>query len=304
MPPPPTPVAKEELSLIQALWGAITNAPIGYFPRVDGTPMAAGMMARDAKSALSELQVEPDALKDAVARARESLNEVKALTEYQDQKATRLLTIMTFLTALAGVLFGRMADTAPFEFVQTTHWTDLRAWLVAFAYLGFFAYIFCVISGALITFKATETRFKYPEGGAPADDGEPSHPRSHVFYEGILFVSPTDWAKSFLKRDNPTKLDPSLQLQYLKDYISESYLIAAKVADKLRYLVPGQKFLQTAIRILLAWIFLFALTLVFVSPPAETSPQQAASSVAMERGDASSPSEATPERPPPAEETK
>lgn len=304
MPPPPIPGAKEELSLIQALWGAISNAPIGYFPRMDGTAMAAGTMARAAKSALSELQVEPDALKDTMARARESLNEVKALTEYQDQKATRLLTIITFLTALAGVLFGRMADTAPFEFVLTTHWTDLRAWLVAFAYLGFFAYIFCVISGALITFKATETRFKYPERSAPADDGEPSHPRSHVFYEGILFVSPTDWAKSFLKRDNPAKLEPSLQLQYLRDYISESYLIAAKVADKLRYLVPGQKFLQMAIRILLVWIFLFALTLVFVSPLAEAPRQQATLSAAMERGNEPSPSETQPETAPPAEETK
>ncbi|RWK56805.1 hypothetical protein [Mesorhizobium sp.] len=45
--------------------------------------------------------------------ARESLDEVKALTDYRDGKATRLLTIITFLSALAGVLFGKLADLYP-----------------------------------------------------------------------------------------------------------------------------------------------------------------------------------------------
>jgi hypothetical protein len=53
---------------------------------------------------------DPDALDALIKHGRESLDEVKALTEYEDQKATRLLTIVAFLSALAGVLFTRYVE--------------------------------------------------------------------------------------------------------------------------------------------------------------------------------------------------
>jgi hypothetical protein len=50
-----------------------------------------------------------------VKQARESLDEVKALTECEDQKATRLLTIVTIFVALAGFIFTRLADLYPYR---------------------------------------------------------------------------------------------------------------------------------------------------------------------------------------------
>jgi hypothetical protein len=54
-------------------------------------------------------------LDSALDRARETLDEVKELTDYQDSKATRLLTIVTFLSALAGVLFARLVESYPVQ---------------------------------------------------------------------------------------------------------------------------------------------------------------------------------------------
>lgn len=270
---PPQPATEREperdvgetLNPFVALWYALRNKEVGYFPRIDDQTVESGTVVGDTLKSIENLKlgddVSADDRKEALTRARESLNEVKALTEYQDQKATRLLTIITFLTALAGVLFGKLVDTAAPNELISANWCDWESFLLALCYAMFIVYILAVISGAMLTFKATETRFKYPKG-------KKQKPRSYIFYDGMLTVSPSDWGKSFLKSDNLTKLNPNLQLEYLRNYISESYLIAAKVADKLRYLGPAQWYLQWAIRILFGWILVFALTLLVFAPPA------------------------------------
>src|SRR5688572_12207751 len=61
---------------------------------------------RAAMAAWRSLDVSADGSIDyALDLAKASLEEVKAQTEYQDQKATRLLTITSFLSALSGALF-------------------------------------------------------------------------------------------------------------------------------------------------------------------------------------------------------
>src|SRR3546814_8657086 len=70
------------------------------------------MMAR-VSSGLSQLSHDDSRLHDAVKAGRETLDEVKSLTEYQDQKETRLLTIITFLSALSSILFARFVASHP-----------------------------------------------------------------------------------------------------------------------------------------------------------------------------------------------
>ncbi len=66
---------------------------------------------------------------------RESLNEVKSLTEYQDGKTARLLTIIAFLTAAAGVVFSKILDIYPLH-----HSFRLDAWgqAILVGFVGWF----------------------------------------------------------------------------------------------------------------------------------------------------------------------
>jgi hypothetical protein len=184
-----------------------------------------------------------------MAKVRESLDEVKGLTEYQDQKATRLLTILSFLSALAGGLLTIFSKAYPFQTYLIGSDINWQAVLVITAYALFGVFVVLAISGALVVFYATKTRFKWPK--------ETDAPRSRLFYAGIVSAPPQAWAKSFVTGSGPNKeFIPAteLQLSYTKDYILESYLVAAKVADKLRYLMPAQKILYLTVKVMLAWV--------------------------------------------------
>src|ERR1700751_2002198 len=102
----------------QATLDAILNRSAAYFPRVqnaDGTwsSLDDQVAIRETVETLSKLNPTDGELDAGLEQARASLDEVKGLTDYQDGKATRLLTIITFLSALSGVLFGRLADSYP-----------------------------------------------------------------------------------------------------------------------------------------------------------------------------------------------
>ena len=105
-------------------------------------------------------------------------------TEYQDQKATRLLTISTFLTALAGALYTSFATDYPLKtlFLQPARdW-----WLLAATHASFFLFIVFSLSGALVTFHASRTRFKYPAKATVERQG--STTRSYLFFREIIGV--------------------------------------------------------------------------------------------------------------------
>src|SRR5262245_15970721 len=58
---------------------------------------------------LDAWQIPPGAVDRVHDLARASLNEVKTLTEYEDGKVSRLLTIIAFLSAVVGAVFTRFA---------------------------------------------------------------------------------------------------------------------------------------------------------------------------------------------------
>lgn len=272
----------------KAIWNSFWNVDIGYFPRVvsDGKPasLTSESIIREISEAippeLLTTSIAADAFTDAkgddrfelaLKLARESLDEVKKLTEYQDQKATRSLTISTFLAALSGAIFLKFSELYPFPPIEILRGPAMViSMLLYVVYLAFALFVLCSASGALVVFHATRTSFKFPSPDPEKPERELSLPKSHIFFTGMIAVRPSAWAHSYvytspgspkatLRRDIPAA--------YFRNYVAESYLVAAKVADKVRYLEPAHDILSFGLRCLLVWLLLTAA--VFVIDPQE-----------------------------------
>ena len=255
--------APAPLGRLPAVIDALRNRPIDFYPYVDGpdgpislkTPEIMAEFGQASES-WSKLAAD-DNLDAALDLAADSLKEVKAQTEYQDQKATRLLTVISFVMALAGALFTRLNEAYPIT--EVTSQPILQMMLVGLAYVGFGTFLLFSLSGALVTFHATRTRFKYRQGGSSLS--ALAEPRSRLFYQGVVTVRPSVWSRAFVDASDPAKpvLQPDLKQKYLRDLVGETYLIACKTAEKLRYLDPAQRLLATGLKCLLAWLVLLAL---------------------------------------------
>jgi hypothetical protein len=201
-----------------------------------------------------------DALDRVHDGAKASLAEVKALTEYEDGKASRLLTIIAFLSALVGAVFTRFATDYPWPGFGAID-TDPLSVLTMAAYVAFFVYILLVTVSVLIVLSAVRPRFNVPKTwtvGSKAD-----RPPSMLFYKGILDVTAPTWGEAFIGLSKNNKGE-DLKAYYAKCYIAESYLVAEKVADKLRLLSPGVATLQAAMWVLVVFFSLSGANVIFV----------------------------------------
>jgi hypothetical protein len=267
-----------DLGVFRAIIDAILGRDISFYPRVAGEKCIQTLTAKPMQDELDGACAGWDALsasdlEPAIALARQSLDEVKEQTEYQDQKVGRLLTVATILSALSGLLLTRFNDAYPLR--ATLQRGGVEPWIVLAGYAVFAAFVICVLFGALVTFHATRTRFKYksaPEEAA-AEEGPPE---SRLFYKPMLRVRPAAWARSFVTTQvtagrETLVLYPSLRQLYFRDLVTEAYLVAAKTADKIRYLESAQRLLSWALRWLLAWLVIFAIVsfLPPTAPPAK-----------------------------------
>ena len=264
-----------------ALLHAIFDRPIGFYPRL----IDEGAVKTRAVETLIEEHVKAtsgwDSLKDAdpddmdqgIELAKASLSEAKAQTEYQDQKATRLLTVTTFLSALSAGLYAAFNSGHPMSAIYDNG--PVAATLQILAHIAFLLFVLAALAGMLITFHATRTQFKYPESATVERQDEPT--RSFLFFREMVGVTPAAWANSFITppatASAKPSLRPDLRVEYLKNYVGEAYLIAAKAADKLRYLEPAQSLLAWALRCLLGFILLYVIISVVV-PAAPSKPTQ------------------------------
>jgi hypothetical protein len=241
---------------LRAVLNSFLGVSADFYPRivVDGR-----IKSLDSKDIIAEMaeggswaSLDPTEIDAALGFARQSLDEVKSQTEYQDQKATRLLTVTTFLTAFSGVLFTRFEDS--YEITQIGQLPNSQQYLVWGTYLLFALFILAALSGALVIFHATRTRFKYPPFHTA--ERQDKDPNSLEFYSALIAVRPRAWMNAWVKEplaaDGTKKIvvRPDLRSRYLHNLISETYLVAAKTADKLRYLEPGQSLLAGSLRCL------------------------------------------------------
>jgi len=105
----------------------------------------------------------PDAAVDRVHdAARTSLSEVKALTEYEDGKVSRLLTIIAFLSALVAAVFTRFVTDYAWPKFESFTWT--ADWLLpAATYTVFFLYVVLVTWSVLTVLRGVRPVFNIPE---------------------------------------------------------------------------------------------------------------------------------------------
>lgn len=225
---------------------------------------------------------------DAIKLALASLEESKKQTEYQDNKASRLLTVTSFVSALSGVLLATFADRYPLD--QLTVQANPSHWLLIAGYVAFLLFTLIALCGALVTFHATRTRFKYTPD-KPIED-ETSAAKSMLFYKGIAGTGPIGWADSYVTAQRQASvagqsavvtaaaIRDDLKVIYFRHYVIEAYLVAAKTADKLRYLAPAQALLAWALRLLIGFVILFALSVAYVP---KTKPAPATTQVALQQ---------------------
>jgi hypothetical protein len=241
-----------------------------FFPRHDGKTITPDTYLPTITEELKKLDHLTAIDECYLDRAKDSLKEVKALTEYQDQKAARLLTIVAFLTAAAGALFSKLLDVYPLY--QVLPGSVAKGAFLAFVYALFGLFLILVACGALVTFHAIQTRFVWPE--EKPHEANYDRANSFLFFQSILRTAPAGWAVSFVERTSAIGCPDRLSLLYYKNYIAETYLIAAKLGDKLRYLQPGQQLLQYAIRALLIWLLLVFIVALWMPRAPITKPQE------------------------------
>ena len=266
-------------SICRALWSSFFGRSLSYHPReATGQTNTPSEVITRIKSGLGA----PACVEsDHVARAKESLAEVKSQTEYQDAKAARLLTIVAFLTAAVGLLIGKFIDIYPLR--ESMDVGGLAAWLVSLTYASLGIYLILIACGAMITFHATATRFVWPAGQDFADQDKV---RSTLFFQQITRTKPERWGKAFASNKD------ALMKMYYESLVVETYLVAAKASDKVRYLDPAQRTLLYAIRVLLIAFLLAIATFAAVEPTksaAEAQPENILVCCIPESSDAPSP---------------
>jgi hypothetical protein len=201
----------------------------------------------------------PEGREEAVHdMARASLDQVKASTEYDNAKA--LLTIVAFLTALAGAVFNRFSATYDLPRLHEI----LRNWdyvWPALTYAMFGGYAVIVAGSAFVIFGAMKPAF------FTRDDSCAGRPPVLGFHERLLDTTPHLWGQSFVDLTGGSAAGPdNLKAHYAKQYILETYLVAEKVAVKLKKAAPAVRWLQLSMLFLAGFILTYGATLIFLSP--------------------------------------
>ena len=228
------------------------------------------------------------------ARARETLDELKGLIDYQDRAAGAMLTVMAFLAAAAGLVYQSFADRYPWPGVLDT-WQHA---LTTLCYVLFFLYLIVVAISAFMVFfavlpryaPAKQTRFL----GGGAQNGVPA---STLFYRGVLSLGPERWGRFFtgLKSQRTTN-DQTVEYAevnelYAKFAILESYLVADDARRKVEAIARVRWALPWAAALLIGFALCFSLTMVLVkgvTKDAKTSAIPGAYAVAPTIGSSSS----------------
>lgn len=269
-----------------AAFRSVLDLSIERYPRIDRNGQIDDLLGENLVPALAaatkpyenfrfSTPVEASAALDLI---KASFDEVKGQTDYQDNKASRLLTITSFVSALSAVLLANFADRYPLTALHP--FTSCQQLFIAATYLIFLAFTISALLGGVITFHATRTRFKYSKKPTATNVDDPA--KSLLFYQEMVAVSPQGWAASFMTAPavatgkppappHPGTLREGLQEAYFRNYVMETYLIAAKTADKIRYLAPAQSYLAWALRWLIAFMLCFALAVCVVPSTKETT---------------------------------
>ena len=118
-----------------------------------------------------------------------------------------------------------------------------------------------VAISAYVIFGAMKpTMFGEPGRGTRIGETE-----SMTFHAQLLDTHPRAWGESLIELTGHSTGD-RLTAQYAKQYILETYLVAEKIALKLKKAAPAVRWLQLSMLFLAGFIVAYGATLVFVAP--------------------------------------
>jgi putative hydrolase of the HAD superfamily len=182
-------------------------------------------------------------LNDLYQLTRASLDEVSRLTQYQDEKASRILTAIAFLSALAGGVYGGIVSKGV-----------LHPSFQLVCHLLFFAFAAVVIVGAGFVIYGIRPSFNIPKSWNErrqhtSQSSAAVKPPSFLFALQLIKTDPAQWATAFSSGGSADEL----RVEYIKNQILEAYLVAEKVATKLRPLQKGMFCFLVGIILLLVW---------------------------------------------------
>jgi hypothetical protein len=224
-------------------------------------------------AALESWKPAPPELDHLLACSSRSLEEVTHLTEYQDDKANRILTAMAFLSAFAAALFATLLQQyppgSPARFLAADRPFDAY-WLTCISYI-FAIYVTLLVLGASFVVWALRPRFNLPKSWSA---NPTTTPKSFLFFTKVLESGPANWANAFVQMT-----PDQLRLEYTKNSILETYLISEKIRQKLRFLQPGVTMLWLSTPFLALWLLLSLFAL--ASFPPVPSPSQDPSSISV-----------------------
>lgn len=210
--------------------------------------------------ALNNWQPKSTDIPTIVGLTARSLDTVTKLTQYEDEKANRLLTAIAFLSAFVGALFTTIPNRFPTASIGLL-WgigMHIRSFILATVYFSFLTYAVLVAIGAAFTIWAVMPRFKTSKNWKSTRE-----PKSFLFFERIAEMNPAYWGEAFANRSGD-----ELNLDYAKQSIAETYLISNKIGDKVGWLKIGVRFFFAAAIVVALFVVLTVITLVFTPVPA------------------------------------
>ncbi len=225
-------------------------------------------------------------LNERIKLAEISFKTVLDADLHEDDKASRILGAMAFLTAVATGLFVSVYSSSPSESALTQalksyvpsaelskRVSDVMAnsekpeYIIIATIIAFALYITSILIGAFFYLIALGPNLNRPNLPKPKDDkylssqnpSEQSEPSSLLFFEKII-KDENNWTSYWKCRSNI-----EVQKKLLTNYIKESFLIAQKTADKVHLMGIGSWFFKFAV--LCLYILVFTLLLSNASIP-------------------------------------
>lgn len=188
-----------------------------------------------------------------------SLETVTKLTQYEDEKANRLLTAIAFVSAFVATLFATIPSRFPpgsitLLWSQSIHY---RAVVLASVYVLFCIYAVLIGLGVAFIVHGVRPRFMTPKDWRSGEK-----PKSLLFFQRIIETEPTEWARAFSQVTGD-----DLSMVYIKNSIMETYLIAQKIDLKVRWLTRGVACFFSAAVVVIPLICAIVLTLLTTANP-------------------------------------
>jgi hypothetical protein len=175
-----------------------------------------------------------------------SLDTVSKLTQYEDEKANRILTPIAFLSAFVASLFAIVPAHFPAGSVGILMHEGIyyRAVLLALAYWLFGLYALLVGVGVAFVLHGVKPQFNASKAA-----GKTVEPKSLLFFKKIIEADPEDWANAFTSRSTE-----ELAVMYVKNSISETYLVSEKIEKKLKSVAIGVRLFWCAALVVIALV--------------------------------------------------